>query len=386
MSIVKRYKKDKKAFYEVQVYVRGLRRAYKCFDKKAEAQRWHNEQKEKLEAQPSSLKRTNNNRTFLEVLELYKKQKSPLLALSTRQSMGGRYIYLSESPFAKVKMSSFRAEHIDLWLDWLKGHPKVDHNKRKNFVQELKILGHVLHWYHHFVDPSFVVPIVKRHRLKCFYKQVQQRRPDYYMRPEEVRQWIDWLKSRTMMDPVYWRLACFMVLTGVRVGEACGLKWDAIDLEKGIANIFRRVAWDRSSKKPYMEERAKTKESLRILVLPREIVKMLKLMKKEKPFQDIVFSDQSSRLLNYTTIRDAFTRGFKALGLPWTGTHICRHTYATMALYATKDIVSVQANLGHTSQQTTEKYAKVAKMISSDTAEKTARVFQLFSKIKSVGY
>ena len=203
------------------------------------------------------------------------------------------------------------------------------------------------------------------------------------MRPEEVRKWIDWLKSRKQTDPVYWRLASFMVLTGVRVGEACGLKWDAIDLDKGIANIFRRVAWDRSSKKPYMEERAKTKESLRILVLPREIVGMLKLMKKEKPFQEIVFSDQKGSLLIYTTIRDAFTRGFKALKLPWTGTHICRHTYATMALYATRDIVSVQANLGHTSQQTTEKYAKVAKMISSDTAEKTAQVFQLFSTAKS---
>jgi len=354
--------------------------AYKCFDNRAKAHSWHDQQKEKLKVNPNSLKRQNNERTFSEVLELYKKEKFPLLAYSTQQSVGGRYVYLVESPFAKVRMSDLNAEHIDIWLEWLKTHPKVDHNKRKNFVQELKILGHVLHWYHHFVDPSFVVPIVRRHRLKCFYKPTQVRRPDYYMKPEEVRLWISWLKSRKAMSSMYWRLAVFMVLTGVRVGEACGLKWDAIDLEKGMANIFRKVGWDRSSKKSYMEERVKTKESLRVLVLPKEVVSMLREMKEENPDQDLVFFHKGN-FLSYTAIRDAFTRGFEALGLPWRGTHICRHTYATMALYATKDLASVQANLGHTNQQTTERYAKVVKMISSDTAEKTAKVFQLFSGV-----
>ena len=53
------------------------------------------------------------------------------------------------------------------------------------------------------------------------------------------------MKSNKRMDRVFWRLASFMVLTGVRVGEACGLKWDAIDLDKGLVNIFRVVGWDR---------------------------------------------------------------------------------------------------------------------------------------------
>lgn len=380
MSITKRYKKNKKVFYEVQVYVRGVRLDYKCFDNRAEAHSWHDRIKEKLLISPQSLKRENSKRTFLEVLELYRKEKVPSFAFSTQQVFMDKYFYLSESPFAKVKILSFTSEHIDMWLDWMKKHPKVDHAKRKSFAQELKALSSVLHWYHHFKDSSFIVPVTKRHKLKCFYKPVSARRPDYYMKPEEVRQWINWLKLRKSLDPVYWKLASFMVLTGVRVGEACGLKWDAIDLEKGMANIFRKVAWDRISKKAYLEEKVKTNESLRVLALPREIVEMLKCLKEEKPDHDIVFSDVNGNFLNYITIRDTFTRGFKALNLPWTGTHICRHTYATMALYATKDISSVQASLGHTTRQMTEKYAKLAKMISSDTAEKTAQVFQLFSK------
>ena len=213
----------------------------------------------------------------------------------------------------------------------------------------------------------------------CFYKETISRRPDYYMKPEEVRAWIDWMKSNKRMDRVFWRLASFMVLTGVRVGEACGLKWDAIDLEKGLVNIFRVVGWDRLSKKPFLTERAKTKESLRTLVLPKELIQMLREIKKEKPEQEFVFLNRNNETPIYPSIRYAFTKGFKALGLSWQGTHICRHTFATMALYATKDLPSVQAHLGHTTPQMTQRYAKLAKMISADTAEKTAKVFKLFS-------
>ncbi|MGI9548604.1 MAG: site-specific integrase, partial [Bdellovibrionales bacterium] len=316
------------------------------------------------------------DRTFLEVLNLYEKEKMPLFAKSTQDTFFGKLIYLSESPLTQVRIQDLRSEHIDMWLDWIKVHPRVDHKKRKTFVQELKLLGHVLHWYHHFHDSSFVVPITRRHKLKCFYKRIVPRRPDYYMKPRDVRKWIKWLKKRR--TPVYWRLASFMVLTGVRVGEACGLKWDALDLKRGVVNIFRIVGWERCSKKPYLEDRVKTNQSFRTLVLPKTIVEMLREMKKENPRQQLVFADAKGNLLNYTAVRDAFTRGFKSVGLPWKGTHICRHTYATMALYATRDISSVQAHLGHTTSQMTEKYAKLAKMISSKTAEKTAKVFDLF--------
>ena len=313
------------------------------------------------------------------MLKLYKKEKFPLLAFSTQQSIEGRYIYFTESPLAKVRMSELNASHIDLWLNWLKKHPRIHHFKRKNFLQELKYLSAILNWYHHFIDPDFVVPIVKRHKMKCFYKAVNPRRPDYFMKPEEVRQWIEWLKTRRHTNPALWRLASFMVLTGVRVGEACGLFWDAIDLKRGTARIFRKVGWDKKSKRPYIEERMKTQASLRILVLPREIVEMLKVMKKENPKREIVFADRRGNLLSYGAIQAAFTRAFKALNLPWRSTHICRHTYATIALYATRDLSAVQASLGHTNQRVTERYAKIVKMISSDTAEKTAQVFKLFS-------
>ena len=63
-----------------------------------------------------------------------------------------------------------------------------------------------------------------------------------FIKPEDAKRWVEWLKEHRE-NPVYWQLATFMLLTGTRVGEACGLKWDAIDLEQGIVRIVRRVRW-----------------------------------------------------------------------------------------------------------------------------------------------
>ena len=93
----------------------------------------------------------------------------------------------------------------------------------------------------------------------------------------------------------------------------------------------------------------------------------------------MVFKSQKGEILKYNAIQKAFNRGFKKLGLPWRSTHILRHTYATMALIATRDLPAVQASLGHTSIKTTEKYAKTTSLLYANTGEKTTRLFR-FSK------
>jgi len=59
-----------------------------------------------------------------------------------------------------------------------------------------------------------------------------------------------------------------------------------------------------------------------------------------------------------------------------------RHSYATMALIATRDLSVVQAGLGHTEQKVTQRYAKVVTLLSKETAEKTTKAFNLFGNSK----
>ena len=72
----------------------------------------------------------------------------------------------------------------------------------------------------------------------------------------------------------------FMLSTGARVSEACGLKWDEIDLEKGIARVIRRVRWDHFTRRPFLEDVTKTARSARLLMLPEKLKNLLRKKRK----------------------------------------------------------------------------------------------------------
>ena len=103
-------------------------------------------------------------------------------------------------------------------------------------------------------------------------------------------------------------------------------------------------------------------------------------MEKERGNTEFLFVDKKGRPLKYNAIQMAFNAGFRALSLPWRSTHILRHSYATMALIATKDLPSVQASLGHSSIKMTERYAKIIALLNRSVAEKTSQAFNLFNR------
>ena len=174
-----------------------------------------------------------------------------------------------------------------------------------------------------------------------------------------------------------------MVLTGARVGEACGMLWEAIDFKQGTARVVRRIRWDHYTRRPHLEDITKTEASVRLLVLSDELIDILKAMKEENKESELLFTNQEGEALKYSAIQSAFNAGFTALKLPWRSTHILRHSYATMALIATRDLSAVQASLGHTEQRVTQRYAKVVALLNKETAEKTAKAFNLFGNTKS---
>ena len=108
-----------------------------------------------------------------------------------------------------------------------------------------------------------------------------------------------------------------------------------------LARVIRRVRWDQQTKHPFLEEVAKTTQSVRILTLPERLHKILSDMKRES-LSDCVFTDMRGELLKYNAIQANFNAGFTALKLPWRSTHICRHTYATIALMTTKNLSASQ--------------------------------------------
>ena len=380
MAITKRQyrtKKQKKPiiYYQAEVFIKGVRVSAKTFSTKREAVFWHEKEKQRYTLDPASL---NDRMLFKDCVDKYWKDIQTRMMKSTVQGYQSRLTYFYSSPLANIKMAEFKGVHIVEWISWLKKHPTAQNKGRKSFVKDLDLLKTILNWYRNFLNENFNVPVTKKHKEMCFFKPNAPRRPDYFIKPEDARNWVEWLKEHRS-NPVYWRLASFMLLTGARVGEACGMKWSAVDLENGIARVIRRVRWDHFTRKPFLEEVTKTSQSARLLVLPKRLQDILLEMKRTA-INDLVFTDTEGELLRYNAVQSAFNAGFTALKLPWRSTHICRHTYATMALMGTKNLSAVQATLGHTEQRVTQKYAKAVALLSSDIGEKTSSI--LFNTAK----
>ena len=380
MAIIKRRYRIKKQqkeviFYRAEVYVKGVRISAKTFSIKREAVFWHEKEKYRLTAKPANL---NDNMLFRDCMEKFLKEAETRMLKSTFQRYEYQTMYFYPSPLAKVKMSELKGFHVVEWIEWLKSQPTMKYKRRLSFIKEIKLLKTILNWYRDFLNEDFNVPITKKHKQLGAVRPVKPRRPDHFIRPENAKKWIEWLKVNRS-NPVYWRLASFMLLTGARISEACGLKWDAVELEAGIARVIRRVRWDYKTKMPFLEEVTKTSQSARLLILPRKLQIILLGIKKES-VNGLVFTGQNGELLKYNAVQSAFNAGFEALGLPWTSTHICRHTFATMALMGTKDLSAVQASLGHTQQTMTQRYAKAVALLSSDIGEKTSSI--LFQSAK----
>ena len=370
MAITKRYR-NKKTYYQVELYIKGQRIITKSFSTKKEALIWHKQEKYNL---TFNFKKSNNiHFSFKECVKMFWQD---LLTRSTQSTLQAYDFsiknYICVGPLLSLKVEEITSLRVIEWIQWLKHHPTSQNKRRKSFIRELNLLRAILNWYKNFLNESFSIPVTKKHKQICTLAGKVVRRPDYFMRADEARAWLQWLKDNNN-NPVYWRLAIFMLLTGARVGEACGLTWDVVDFKTGMACITKKVRWDYKNKRAVLENFTKTTSSTRILLLPKKLQGIL--MEAKKQFvNNVVFTNSKNELLKYNAIQSAFNNGFKALKLPWRSTHICRHTYATWALMATHNLSAVQASLGHTEQRTTQRYAKVAALLSSDTGEKTAAI------------
>ena len=145
-----------------------------------------------------------------------------------------------------------------------------------------------------------------------------------------------------------------LLTTGLRPGEALGLKWADIDLTAGRLQVVRSLA-DGKFQEP------KTSRARRTLPLPASTVSSLKRHKKAQSEErlmaddwednDLVFAGEKGQPVYY---RNLVRRHFKPLlrkaGLPATvRLYDFRHTAATLLLSAGENPKIVSERLGHAS-------------------------------------
>ena len=147
-----------------------------------------------------------------------------------------------------------------------------------------------------------------------------------------------------------------LALTGMRLGEVLGLKWQDIDLEKGTLTV-RRAADVRHRK---LKE-TKTSSSERTLLLDAETVALLKAHRKASgkvqslavKRSDLVFASLDGRPVKESAVRKTLNRALAKADLPHIRIHDLRHTAGSLLLDAGYSFPTVAAFLGHSSPATT---------------------------------
>ena len=196
---------------------------------------------------------------------------------------------------------------------------------------------------------------------------------------EQLRVFLDGVRD-DRLGAAYHLLAT----TGMRRGEALGLRWADVDLAASRAAIRQTVIAVRH--RPMLGT-PKTAKGRRTVSLDEGTVAVLKAHRSRQveerlqigtgwTDQGLVFCQVDGGLLHLERFSRSFADRLRQLGLPKIRLHDLRHGWATMALSAGVHPKVVQERLGHANIGITlDTYSHVTAGLHEDAAEKVAALF-----------
>lgn len=137
------------------------------------------------------------------------------------------------------------------------------------------------------------------------------------------------------------------LMTGVRIGELCALKYSDINIESRYISInktMQRLKKDDGDGTYVNIDMPKSNSSVRMIPVPDLLCDII--LHQEYENDDYILT-HSSKFIEPRTVQYKYTRIMKDLGIEGTTFHTLRHSFATRCVEVGFDIKSLSEILGH---------------------------------------
>lgn len=197
-----------------------------------------------------------------------------------------------------------------------------------------------------------------------------------YWDKADVDFFIKEIKNTPLYTPVF-----ISLLTGLRIGELCGLRWSDIDLKNGYLTVNHQVIQDKINKELILTDVLKTSTSHRSVSIPNILINYLECL-READIDDIngfVIKDRNGLMATPRNVSMEFTKKVsKYQNLKQITFHSLRHTHATLLIFNGENIKVVSDRLGHKDISITlNTYTHVMEDMQKNTANLLDKLFDI---------
>jgi integrase len=333
MAILK-YRKKIGSGYRAFIQVSPVKQVTKCFERKIDAEAWEADQK----------KLFRNGHSIIVPVTVGEFAETWLTDIQARKSFATyqRYegvlrIYILPT-FGKIKLSEldpFLAEQWQLKMARTLSPKTV--NAHVLVLQ--KLLNDAVRWRKLACNPiSSVRPLTEPEQEFRFLTM------------DEIAQLLTSVRGR---NSVAFAVFAIAALTGMRLAEIQGLKWDCISFQIGKITVKR--IWD--SKARCLKETTKTK-TIRVIPISKDLKAILIPMAAGKATTDFLFEvGERQGGFNFHGAARVLKAYCRHAGVQEVRFHDLRHSFASNFVMAGGNIYDLQRMLGHASVTMTERYS-----------------------------
>lgn len=175
----------------------------------------------------------------------------------------------------------------------------------------------------------------------------------------------------------YQHLYAVMLATGLRIGEALGLRWQDVDLARARLHVRQQLTVLPGQPISFTTPKSKSgRRTVPLVDLARTALEQQHARVQGYPVRalnDLVFVDELGRPLVGRDVERKFKHVLKSAGLPTTLTpHSLRHSTATYLMAGGAPPKVIMELMGHSSLAMTAAYQHIADAVLDDAAERLA--------------